>query len=79
MKKESIRKIDELGRIVLPSEMRSILGWHSQSKIAITLEGNSVILKGFQDSCFACGSDNEITPIHNKFICKTCIDSLSLR
>ena len=76
MKTEAIRKIDEIGRIVLPKEMRNELGWHSESDITVTQQGDCLILRSSQNSCFACGKTVNIVPIHNKFICQTCIDKL---
>ena len=77
MKAEIVRKVDELGRIVLPSDMRNALGWDEKSKISITKQGNRLILQTFQDSCFVCGNEENIVPIHGKFICQMCIDEIT--
>ena len=77
MKPEAIRKLDEVGRIVLPKEMRNALGWHNESNILITMQNNCLTLKAHPDSCIVCGNTVNIVPIHDKFICQACIDGLS--
>lgn len=77
MKSEIVRKIDELGRIVLPIEMRNALGWDEKAKISVTRAGDRLVLQSFQGSCFICGNENNIRPIHGKFVCQICINELN--
>lgn len=74
MKAESVRKIDELGRIALPVEMRNALGWNKESKISIIRQGDGLILQAFQGSSFVCGKEENIVPISGKVICQKCIN-----
>ena len=74
-----VRKIDELGRIVIPSEMRSGLGWNAGSKILITRAGNNLFLESYYGNCLVCGSEQDIVPIREKYICRTCIDELNAK
>jgi Regulators of stationary/sporulation gene expression len=74
MKTEAIRKIDELGRIILPIDMRNALGWSTEVKVSIRRQGEQLILQTYKDSCFLCGSEDHLKPIHGMYICQNCID-----
>ena len=77
MEQEAIRKIDELGRIVIPSEMRSALCWDEKTKILIVRLGKQLILQTSQNRCCLCGSEEKLKPIYEKFICQKCIDEIN--
>jgi transcriptional pleiotropic regulator of transition state genes len=77
MKAEVVRKMDELGRILIPIEMRNALGWDNESKISISQKGERLILQTYQSSCFVCGSEENLKPIHGKNICQNCIDEIN--
>jgi len=77
MNLESVRKMDELGRIVIPKEMRNVLNWSSDTKISIAIEGERVSLKTHKDSCCVCGNENGIQPVCEKFICQKCINEIN--
>ena len=70
---KTIRKIDSLGRFVLPKEMCDALGWTKDTKLAVSLRDKTLLLQENQDSCFACGSEHDVLPIHERFICKKCV------
>ena len=55
-----VRKVDELGRIVLPIELRRTLDINKKDSIEIFVEGNQVILKKYQPACVFCGNANDI-------------------
>jgi len=69
-----IRKIDDLGRVVLPIELRRNMGIDERDPIEIYVEGDMIILKKFQPSCIFCGSDNGLLSYHGKNVCVKCID-----
>ena len=56
-----IRKVDDLGRIVLPIEMRRTLDIAEKDALEIYVEGASVILKKYKPSCIFCDSGKDIT------------------
>jgi transcriptional pleiotropic regulator of transition state genes len=56
-----VRKVDELGRIVLPIEMRRTLDIAEKDALEIYVEGSSVILKKYKPSCIFCDSTKDIT------------------
>lgn len=69
------RKIDELGRIVLPADYREALGLTSRSGVEITLDGDRIILTAEKPMCKLCGTTENI---HADYpICKECIASIS--
>lgn len=72
-----VRKVDELGRIVLPSELRKSLGIDVKDSLEIYTSGDSVILKKYLPSCIFCGEANDITVFKNKNICKNCLKQIS--
>ncbi|MBR3023059.1 MAG: AbrB/MazE/SpoVT family DNA-binding domain-containing protein, partial [Oscillospiraceae bacterium] len=53
-----VRKIDELGRIVLPKELRRTLGLNDRESVEIYVDQDAIILKKFKSTCVLCG-DNE--------------------
>ena len=71
-----VRKVDELGRIVLPIEMRRTLDIAERDALEIYVEGSSVILKKYKPSCIFCDSTKEITEFKGKNICPTCLKDL---
>lgn len=78
MKKNySIRKIDNLGRIVIPMDFRKALEIHEWDDLRIALEGNTVTIRKEKDSCTFCGSEKHLDAFEGKFICKSCRERLS--
>ena len=71
------RKIDELGRIVLPSELRKSLGIEVKDSLEIYTSGDSVILKKYLPACVFCGEANDIITFKGKNICKNCLRQVS--
>ncbi|MEA4989181.1 MAG: AbrB/MazE/SpoVT family DNA-binding domain-containing protein [Anaerovorax sp.] len=71
-----VRKVDELGRIVLPIELRRTLDIEIKTPIEIYVEGEYIILKKYNPSCCICGSMDELINFKGKNICKKCIDEL---
>ena len=71
-----IRKIDELGRIVLPMEIRKNLNINVKDPLEIYVEGNDIILRKFRDSCILCGERKNLVLFEQTKICKECINSI---
>lgn len=67
-----VRKIDELGRIVLPMELRRTLEISHNDPIEIYTDEDKIILKKFQKSCVFCENTENITDFKGKMICKEC-------
>ena len=71
-----VRKVDELGRIVLPIEMRRTLDIGDKDALEIYVEGSSVILKKYKPSCVFCDATKDITVFKGKNICPKCLKEL---
>lgn len=71
-----VRKVDELGRIVLPKELRTMLGIDIKDPLEIFTDDQYVVLKKYNPACIMCGSMKELANMNGKNICKKCIDSL---
>ncbi|WP_064199041.1 AbrB/MazE/SpoVT family DNA-binding domain-containing protein [Brevibacillus brevis] len=67
-----VRKVDELGRIVLPKELRETFDINIKDAIEIYVNGESIILKKYQPSCVFCNSVEETVFFKGKLICSTC-------
>lgn len=72
----SVRKIDNLGRIVIPMDFRKALEIHEWDDLRISLEGNTVTIRKDHDSCTFCGSEKELTAFGDKFVCAACLAKL---
>lgn len=72
-----VRKLDELGRIVLPIEMRRTFGLAEKDAIEIYVEGDCIILKKHQPNCALCGEGKNLVEYKGKLICKHCCKSLA--
>ena len=68
-----VRKVDELGRIVLPIEMRRTLDIAEKDALEIYVEGEDIILHKYQAACVFCDSVKEILPYKGRFVCPECI------
>ncbi len=71
-----VRKIDELGRIVLPIETRKRLDIGPKDPVEIFVEKDRVILKKYEPCCIFCGDADNIVNYKDKKICKKCLDEL---
>ena len=71
-----VRKVDELGRIVLPIELRRTLDIAEKDSLEIYMDGSSIILKKYQPSCVFCDDAKDIVVFHGKNICPKCIKAL---
>ena len=71
-----VRKVDELGRIVLPIELRRTLDIAEKDSLEIYMDGPSIVLKKYQPTCVFCDESKEITLFHGKNICSKCAREL---
>jgi len=72
-----VRKIDELGRIVLPMELRKILNINVKDSMEIYVEGENIVLRKYEPCCIFCGSSNNITNFKEKNVCEKCKKELN--
>jgi transcriptional pleiotropic regulator of transition state genes len=67
-----VRKIDDLGRIVLPAETRRLFNIHEGDQLAISVEADNIIIRKLEDTCTFCGSTKEVSAFKGKGICARC-------
>ena len=72
-----VRRVDELGRIVLPIELRRTLDIGEKDALEIFVEGEQIILKKYQPTCIFCGETNGVINYKGKQICKSCIKEIN--
>lgn len=72
-----VRKVDELGRIVIPIELRNKLDIAIKDPIEIFVEGSSIILKKYEPNCIFCGNSKELSSYKDKLVCSKCLAKLS--
>ena len=72
-----VRKVDELGRIVLPIELRRTLDISERDALEIYVDGSSIILKKYQPSCIFCDDAANIISYKGKNVCVKCMKELA--
>lgn len=72
-----VRKVDELGRIVLPIEMRRTLDIAEKDALEIYVDGDNIILRKYQAACIFCGKGKDVVEFNGKNICPECVATLS--
>lgn len=72
-----VRNIDELGRIVVPKEIRRKLGIANTDPVEIYVEGDKIILTKYLPVCHFCSGSENVVEYKGKKICKACIDELA--
>ena len=71
-----IRRVDELGRVVIPIEIRNQFNIMEKDPIEIYVDGSSIILKKFEPNCIFCGNNQDLLSYHDKLICTKCANKI---
>ena len=71
-----VRKVDELGRIVLPVEIRNILDISPKDAIEIFTDNDKIVLKKYQPACIFCNNADDVVYFSGKRVCTACIEKL---
>jgi transcriptional pleiotropic regulator of transition state genes len=71
-----VRKIDELGRLVVPKELRRTLNIEEKDALEIYVDGEQVILKKYEPDCIFCGDARDVINYKGKNICKACLKEI---
>ncbi|MFW6035263.1 MAG: AbrB/MazE/SpoVT family DNA-binding domain-containing protein [Halothermotrichaceae bacterium] len=73
-----VRKIDDLGRIVLPKELRNTMNIDKKDPMEIYVANNgSIVLKKYQPACIFCGNADNTFEYKGKIICQDCLENMS--
>lgn len=71
-----VRPIDDLGRIVLPIEIRKNLNLGPRDSLEIFIDGNRIVLQKYQPGCLFCGNADDLCFYKGKLVCRECIEAL---
>ena len=71
-----VRRIDSVGRFVLPIELRRTLEIADNDSLEVFIEDNTIILKKYQPACIFCGNARNVENYKGKNICKACMQEL---
>lgn len=72
-----VRRVDNLGRIVLPIELRNLLNISPKDSLEIFIEGSTIMLKKYEPQCVFCDNVDDVTVFKGRNVCKSCIDELT--
>ena len=73
---EIVRKVDELGRIVIPIELRRTMGINLKDDMEIYVDTDNIILKKFEPTCLFWGNTENLRHTDNRIVCTDCINRL---
>lgn len=71
-----VRKVDELGRIVLPIELRRTLDINVRDELEISLDDDKVVLCKYEPTCVFCGSNKKLAAFRGKYVCAACVHNM---
>ena len=71
-----VRQVDELGRVVLPIELRRTLNIDKKDSLEIYVDGNNIILKKYEPACIFCQSSDDVITYKGKNICTNCMKEM---
>ena len=71
-----VRQVDDLGRIVLPKELRTIFNINVRDSIEIFTDTDKIILQKYQPACIFCNNANDIIHFNGKRLCSECISKI---
>ena len=71
-----VRRVDDLGRVVLPIELRRTLDISEKDALEIYVDGDTVILKKYEPACIFCGNARDVITYKGRNICPDCLEEL---
>ena len=72
-----VRRMDELGRVVIPMELRNQFKIVEKAPIEIFVDGSSIVLRKYEPNCIFCGSTKDLYEYNDKLICSKCAEKIS--
>ncbi len=73
-----IRRVDDLGRIVLPRDYRRLLRINPSDEVEVVTDGQHIVVRKFEARCVFCGGDQETAEVLGKAVCSNCRSSLTV-
>lgn len=74
-----VRRVDSLGRIVIPMELRRTLGIAVKDPMSIMVEGDRIILQKHRDVCALCGDPDDVAEVKGRPVCGDCVRTIKAR
>lgn len=71
-----VRKVDELGRVVIPIELRRTLQIEEKDALEIYVDGERIVLKKYEPACVFCGDAGNVHHFRGKNICRSCLKEM---
>ncbi|MBQ1220425.1 MAG: AbrB/MazE/SpoVT family DNA-binding domain-containing protein [Peptococcaceae bacterium] len=71
-----VRKVDELGRVVIPIELRRTLGIEEKDALEIYTDNEKIVLKKYEPACIFCQSADEVQNYKGKLVCSECVKKM---
>ena len=71
-----VRKLDQLGRLVIPKELRRGLMLSEGDPVEFFIDGDCIVIRGFINNCIFCGNGEDINYFKNKRVCGECLEIL---
>jgi transcriptional pleiotropic regulator of transition state genes len=72
-----VRKVDELGRVVIPIELRRTLGIKIKDALEIYVDGEKIVLKKYEPACIFCGNADNVKQFSGRIVCQDCIKKMA--
>ncbi len=72
-----VRKVDELGRVVIPIELRRTLGISMKDALEIYVDGEKIVLKKYEPACIFCANAEGVKHFSGRNVCQECISKMS--
>lgn len=67
-----VRRLDNLGRVVLPAEMRRLMQVRDNDEVEMFMEDGRIIVRKYLPSCLFCGNNNNLVEYHEQMVCAEC-------
>ena len=74
-----VRKVDELGRVVIPIELRRTLDIAEKDSLEIYVDGDKIILRKYEPACVFCGNASGVENFKGKNVCRSCMAAMAKR
>lgn len=74
-----VRKVDELGRVVIPIELRRTMGIEEKDALEIYVDNEKIILKKYEPACVFCNSADHVQSFKGKLVCRECALALGAK
>ncbi|WP_029422055.1 AbrB/MazE/SpoVT family DNA-binding domain-containing protein [Alicyclobacillus macrosporangiidus] len=72
-----VRQVDQLGRVVLPMELRRTMNIHEKDGLEIFTEGEHIILRKYEPGCVFCGEAEDVREFRGKWVCEKCREDIA--